>query len=57
VKTLGAGFPGQEYLGLYPYVEYIPFLTQPHGLGIYVSDTAATPIEAFVFSGVYSDRG
>jgi len=51
VQTDGAGFPGQEYLGLYPYVEVIEFAEGPPRLGISISDTTARPIAGFPANG------
>jgi len=52
VQAAGAAFTGQEYLGLYPYVEDIPFRGAPRGLGIFATDrTSATPIRLFASSG------
>ena len=57
VKTSGSGFPGQEYLGLYPYVEVIAFEQGPRQLGISTSDTTALPISGFPTHGVRPPSG
>ncbi len=52
VKAAGGSYTGQEYLGLYPYVEDIPFAQLPRGLGIWAGDKkSATPIYRFAFGG------
>lgn len=51
VKTPGAGFEGQEYLGLYPYVEHIRFSDRLPGLALSTSAASAQPISSFVRSG------
>ena len=51
VKTPVSGFEGQEYLGLYPYIEHIRFTDGPPGLAISTSATRAQPIHSFVTSG------
>ena len=51
VKTPGSGFQGQEYLGLYPYIEHIRFTDRAPGLAISTSATQAQPIRSFVTSG------
>lgn len=51
VKTAGSGFEGQEYLGLYPYIERIRFTDRAPGLAISTSATHAQPIRSFVASG------
>lgn len=52
VKTTGARFAGQEYLGLYPYVEDISFSNGDRTLGIFTSTALnqASPIERLVSS-------
>jgi hypothetical protein len=53
VKAAGSGFAGQEYLGLYPYVEDISFLNGDGALGVFSTaarDRAST-IEALVEPG------
>jgi TIR domain len=54
VSTPGAGFVGQEYLGLYPYLEEIQFTDRRPGLGIFTTSARdrAAPIDAFVARGV-----
>jgi hypothetical protein len=51
VKATGAGFNGQEYLGLYPYVEDISFTVGGRKLGVSTSSDRALKIESFVASG------
>jgi hypothetical protein len=51
VKTPGSDFEGQEYLGLYPYIEHIRFTDREPGLAISTSATRAQPIRSFVASG------
>lgn len=51
VRTQGEMFVGQEYLGLYPYVEDVSFSQLPRGLGIFAADRrSATPIRRFASS-------
>jgi hypothetical protein len=52
VKTPGSGFEGQEYLGLYPYIEHLRFADRAPGLAISASATHAQPIRSFVTSGL-----
>jgi hypothetical protein len=52
VRTSGDAFRGQEYLGLYSYMENVSFINQPQGLGIYTSSTTATSVKDFALSGV-----
>jgi len=52
VKVPGAGSQGQEYLGLYPYVQDISFSDGTQGLGIFASKTTAWPIVEFAAQGI-----
>jgi hypothetical protein len=57
VSSSGSSFPGQEYLGLYPYVEDIRWKGGRRGLGIYTARTSASPIKRFVDEGVDPTAG
>lgn len=52
VKTSYAHYKGQEYLGLYPYIEDISWTGGRRGLGISKSATTALSMRGFVTSGV-----
>jgi hypothetical protein len=51
VQSALADFKGQEYLGLYPYVEDINWDTGRKGFGISTGPTTARPLRMLVASG------
>ena len=51
VQSTGDDFAGQEYLGLYPYIEDIDWNTGRRGFGISTGTRTATPVRSLVASG------
>jgi hypothetical protein len=51
VQSSGDDFTGQEYLGLYPYIEDINWDTGRRGLGISTGTRTARPVRSLVASG------
>lgn len=51
VKSAGDSFPGQEYLGLYPYIEDINWTGGRRGFGFSTGATTARTVDSFVTSG------
>jgi hypothetical protein len=51
VRSSTEDFKGQEYLGLYPYIEDIDWLHGPRGFGISTSPTKAWRLPSLVASG------
>jgi hypothetical protein len=51
VQTAGGSFSGQEYLGLYPYMEHLTIDGRPR-LGIMLKANTAQTLEGFTRRGV-----